>query len=67
MSPSVSTAKELLARLVAFDTTSSKTSIPLIDFVETYLEGHGIESHRVPTSDSAVNRPFGRPQLPSCA
>src|SRR5262245_54741452 len=51
MSPSVGTAKELLARLVAFDTTSSKTNIPLIDFVEAYLAGHGIESHRVPTPD----------------
>jgi acetylornithine deacetylase len=51
MSPSVSTAKELLARLVAFDTTSHKTNIPLIDFVEKYLATHGIESHRVPTAD----------------
>jgi acetylornithine deacetylase len=51
MSPSVSTAKELLARLVAFDTTSHKTNIPLIDFVEAYLLQHGIESHRVPTPD----------------
>ncbi len=51
MSPSVSTAKELLARLVAFDTTSHKTNIPLIDFVEAYLAGHGIKSHRVPTPD----------------
>jgi acetylornithine deacetylase len=51
MSPSVSTAKELLARLVAFDTTSHKTNLPLIDFVEKYLAGHGIESHRVPTAD----------------
>ena len=51
MSPSVSTAKELLARLVAFDTTSHKTNLPLIDFVEDYLAGHGIESHRVPTPD----------------
>jgi acetylornithine deacetylase len=51
MSPSVSTAKELLARLVAFDTTSHKTNIPLIEFVEAYLAQHGIESHRVPTPD----------------
>ena len=29
--------EELLARLVAFDTTSSKTNIPLIEFVEGYL------------------------------
>jgi acetylornithine deacetylase len=51
MSPSVSTAKELLARLVAFDTTSDKTNIPLIDFVEAYLAKHGVKSHRVPTPD----------------
>ena len=51
MSPSVSTAKELLARLVAFDTTSFRTNIPLIEFVEAYLAGQGIDSHRVPTPD----------------
>jgi acetylornithine deacetylase len=51
MSPSVGTAKELLARLVAFDTTSHKTNIPLIDFVEAYLAEHGVKSHRVPTPD----------------
>jgi len=44
-------AKELLARLVAFDTTSYKTNIPLIDFVEAYLAEYGIKSHRVPTPD----------------
>ena len=49
--PSVGTAKELLARLVAFDTTSHKTNIPLIDFVEAYLAEHGVASHRVPTPD----------------
>ena len=51
MTASPGTAKELLARLVAFDTTSYKTNIPLIDFVEAYLAKHGIESHRVPTPD----------------
>jgi acetylornithine deacetylase len=51
MRPSTDTAKELLARLVAFDTTSHKTNIPLIRFVEEYLAGHGIESARVPTPD----------------
>jgi acetylornithine deacetylase len=47
----IATAKELLARLVAFDTTSHKSNIPLIRFVEDYLAGHGIESQRVPTAD----------------
>ena len=58
MSPSVSTAKELLARLVAFDTTSHKTNIPLIEFVEAYLAGHGIESQRVPTADGLKSSLF---------
>jgi len=53
MSVSPGTAKELLARLVAFDTTSANSNIPLIDFVEAYLAGHGIASHRVPTPDGA--------------
>ena len=51
MRASLSTAKELLARLVAFDTTSHKSNIPLIRFVEDYLAGHGVESRRVPTAD----------------
>lgn len=45
------TAKDLLARLVAFDTTSHKTNIPIIEFVEAYLARHGVESTRVPTPD----------------
>ncbi len=44
-------AKELLARLVAFDTTSHKTNIPIIRFVEDYLARQGVESVRVPTAD----------------
>jgi acetylornithine deacetylase len=47
----ISAAKDLLAKLVAFDTTSHKTNIPLIRFVEEYLAGHGIASRRVPTAD----------------
>jgi len=37
-------AKELLARLVSFDTTSHKTNLPLIRFVEDYLAQHGLAS-----------------------
>jgi acetylornithine deacetylase len=58
MRASPSTAKELLARLVAFDTTSHKTNIPLIRFVEEYLASHGVESRRVPTSDGAKSSLF---------
>jgi acetylornithine deacetylase len=51
MGASIATAKDLLARLVAFDTTSHKTNIPLIEFVEAYLRGHEVYSVRVPTAD----------------
>jgi acetylornithine deacetylase len=44
---------ELLARLVAFDTTSHKSNVPLIRFVEDYLAQHGIGSQLVPTRDGA--------------
>jgi acetylornithine deacetylase len=43
--------RELLAKLVGFDTTSAKSNLPLIDFVEDYLDGHGIEVFRVPSAD----------------
>jgi acetylornithine deacetylase len=51
MSAELTTAKELLARLVAFDTTSHKTNIPIITFVQNYLRVLGIESTLVPTAD----------------
>jgi acetylornithine deacetylase len=41
------TPRDMLARLIAFDTTSRDGNIPLIEFVEEYLEGWGIKSLRV--------------------
>jgi acetylornithine deacetylase len=49
--PPTAAAKELLARLVAFDTESSKSNIPLIRFVEDYLGQYDIASQRVPTAN----------------
>ncbi|MFD0988208.1 acetylornithine deacetylase [Methyloligella solikamskensis] len=43
--------KALLGKLVAFDTTSAKSNLPLIGFVEDYLGQHGVASTRVPTED----------------
>jgi acetylornithine deacetylase len=51
MTPPTAAAKELLARLVAFDTESAKSNIPLIRFVEDYLAQHDIASQRVPTAN----------------
>ena len=48
-----SSAIELLARLVAFDTTSHKSNRELVAFVEAYLAGHGVASQLVPTADGA--------------
>ncbi len=46
-------APELLARLVRFDTTSHKSNLPLVRFVEDYLAQHGIASNLVPSTDGA--------------
>jgi acetylornithine deacetylase len=43
-------AKSLLGRLIAFDSVSDSSNLPLIEFVETYLRGHGIESRRAPNA-----------------
>ena len=42
---------EMLARLVAFDTESAKSNLPLIAFVEEYLSGWGVPFERVPSRD----------------
>lgn len=44
-------AAELLARLVGFDTTSHRSNLPLVRFVEDYLAQHGIASHLVPNAE----------------
>src|SRR5687768_5199371 len=44
---------DLLARLVAFDTTSSNTNLPLVDFVCDYLDGTGARIRRLPSEDGA--------------
>ena len=41
-------ALDLLERLVAFDTESSKSNLGLIEFVEVYLANIGVQSVRVP-------------------
>jgi acetylornithine deacetylase len=41
-------AKALLERLIAFESVSNVSNLPVIDFVEGYLRGHGLESRRAP-------------------
>ena len=42
---------EMIAKLVAFDTTSSKSNLALIDFVADYLAGHGVAARRTTDAD----------------
>lgn len=51
MQRSGATVADILERLISFDTTSHKTNIPLILYVEDYLRGHGVASYLVPTED----------------
>lgn len=41
-------ALALLERLVAFESQSERSNLPLIDFVEDYLRGHGVPVLRAP-------------------
>ena len=40
--------KDILGKLVSFDTTSRNSNIPIIDFIEDYLGLHGVAATRVP-------------------
>jgi len=37
---------ELMTQLIRFPTVSRDTNLPLVDWVEEYLHGHGISAHR---------------------
>jgi acetylornithine deacetylase len=43
--------REMIARLVGFDTTSSKSNLELVGFVKDYLAGHGVDSTLVPNEE----------------
>ncbi|MEL7542899.1 MAG: acetylornithine deacetylase, partial [Pseudomonadota bacterium] len=58
MSDRLARTIELLERLVAFDTVSSKTNLPLIEFVEEYYREHGISATRVPNDDGSKTSLF---------
>ncbi len=44
-------AREILDRLVGFNTVSANSNLELIDWVEDYLGGHGVTAHRVYNAD----------------
>jgi len=47
MTSSVMTSKDLLKKLVSYDTTSTLSNLELIHFVQAYLQQHGVESKLV--------------------
>jgi acetylornithine deacetylase len=56
VSPSTDLAEraiDLLATLVAFDTTSHRSNLALIAWVERYLADHGVVAQRVPDASGA--------------
>jgi acetylornithine deacetylase len=53
--PEPSPTRELLRQLIAFDTTSRNTNVPLIAFVEDYLDALGVPSVRVDFEPGKTN------------
>ena len=49
--PTRLSAKDIMDKLVSFPTVSRDTNLPLIDWVEEYLNDHGITAHRWPDPD----------------
>ncbi len=43
-------AKALLARLVAFDSVSDSSNLPVVAFVEDFLASHGVSARRAPNA-----------------
>jgi acetylornithine deacetylase len=43
-------AKALLSRLVAFDSVSDASNLPIIDFVQAYLAAQGVAARRAPNA-----------------
>ena len=49
--PQFLTSREMIEKLISFDTTSHLSNLALIEFVESYLTSHGIPSRRVMNED----------------
>jgi acetylornithine deacetylase len=49
--PACLSPRQILDRLVSFPTVSRDSNLPLIDWVEDYLESHGVTAHRVWNED----------------
>jgi acetylornithine deacetylase len=64
MAPTLLPDRELLRRLVAFDSTSHRSNLPLIDFIADYLDRPGVRLERIPSpaGDKAALLAFVGPE-----
>ncbi|MCQ3031142.1 acetylornithine deacetylase [Pseudomonas syringae] len=63
----MSASRELLARLVAFDTTSRESNLALTEFVREYLDGHGVSCELIYNAQKTKANLFatiGPPDVP---
>lgn len=51
MPSSAPSAKEILAKLVSFDTVSHKTNIPMAEWIRDYLKDQGVAATMLPADD----------------
>ncbi len=51
--PLHTSALSILKTLIAFDTTSRRSNLELIAWIETYLRGHGVAASRVANADGS--------------
>ena len=50
------TPLQLMEKLVSFPTVSRDSNLPLVDWVEDYLNSHGITAHRHPNTCAAASQ-----------
>lgn len=53
MAPIRLSTREMIDRLISFDTTSRNSNLELISFIEDYLASHGVASQRVVNEDGS--------------
>ncbi len=53
MPGTIYTPRELIDKLISFDTTSRVSNLELIEFVQDYLAGWGVESLLLPNEDGS--------------
>ena len=49
--PQTYTPRDMLSRLIAFDTTSRDSNLALVSFVEDYVSAFGLKSRRIPNPE----------------